>query len=74
MRKLKQDNQYEEKLEEEEQIDPNEVNGIISGARDNKNPIIHEEEQQLEKQSGQPSAVYDQEDTNLVSNADEECR
>eukprot|EP00978_Attheya_sp_CCMP212_P000843 scaffold1766_cov39-Attheya_sp.AAC.3 len=70
-----EDDQNEEELEEQEQIDPNEVDDIISDGREN-NPIIHEEEQeevqQPEHQPQELNALHDQEDTNIVSEADEE--
>ena len=59
-----QDDQRKEELKEGEQTDPNEVSDIISDARENDNPVMHEEEQQ----------PHDQEDANPASDADEESK
>ena len=68
------DGQYEEELKEQEQIDPNKVGDIISDARENNNPIMHEEEQQPEQQLEQLNGVQDKEDNNVVSKANEESQ
>jgi hypothetical protein len=61
------ENEYE--LEEQEQIDPDEVDDTItSDAREGANPTIHEEEDQPK----QLEVLNDQEDTNVVSEGDEE--
>ena len=67
------DDENEEELKEHEEIDPNEVNNIISDAREEDNPTIHEENDNGNGgEPEQPEAQNDPEDTNIVYNADEE--
>ena len=69
-----QDDQRKEELKEQERADPDEVDNIISDARESDAPVMREEEQQPEPQLEQPSAVHDQEDAHSMSDADEESQ
>jgi hypothetical protein len=69
-----QDDQREEELEEREQIDPSEVNNIVSDARENDNPTVREEQQQPKPQLEQPNAAHDQADASSASDVDEESQ
>ncbi len=67
------DDEYKEELKEHKEIDPDEVDDIISDAREEDNPTIHEEYNNGNGgEPEQPEAQNDPEDTNIVYNADEE--
>ena len=63
------DNESEEELKEQEEIDPNKVDNIISDERENTNPTIHEEGEEPEE----PDPLQEQNmDARNVSVTDEE--
>ena len=66
-----EDDENKEEVEEQEQIDPDEVDNIISDAKEHINPTIHEEGDEPE-QLEQLQELNDQEDANVVSKGDKE--
>jgi hypothetical protein len=68
-----EDDEIEDQLEQYEQVDHEEIDGIIQDARQNINPNVHEEnENAKEQQLDHPEELHERADTTVVSDAENE--